>query len=95
MGDVQKYFYLVALIGLPLLVFIIYWSLLKGLSVMEIRQCLPYMEGDQPYSMNPLTAISIFSQMTLHYHHIQLDKFHFCRDHQCQRALLPLSAGRK
>ena len=59
-------FYTVAFIGLPLLVFIIYWSLLKGLSVMEIRQCLPYMEGDQPYAMSPWVAISNFLQATLH-----------------------------
>jgi hypothetical protein len=60
----KKMFYSLALIGLPLLVFIIYYSLLKGLSVMEIRQCLPYMEGDQPYSMSPWTAISNFMQIT-------------------------------
>ncbi len=59
------YFYIVALIGLPLLVFIIYWSLLKGLSVTEMRQCLPYMEGDQPYTMSPWAAISNFLQITL------------------------------
>ena len=33
---------------------------------MEIRQCLPYMEGDQPYSMSPWVAISNFLQITLH-----------------------------
>ncbi len=59
-------FYIVALIGLPLLVFIIYWSLLKGLSIAEIRQCLPYMEGDQPYTMSPWLAISNFWRITLH-----------------------------
>ena len=62
----RPYFYGVALIGLPLLVFIIYWSLLKGLSVMEIRQCLPYMEGDQPYVMSPWLAIYNFLVNTLH-----------------------------
>jgi len=60
------YFYTVALIGIPLLTFIIYWSLLRGLSVTEIRQCLPYMEGDQPYTMSPFLAVRIFCQMTLH-----------------------------
>jgi len=59
------YFYAVGLIGLPLVVFIIYYALLKGLSVTEIRQCLPYMEGDQPYTMNPLIAIVIFLGSTL------------------------------
>jgi hypothetical protein len=61
----KKSFYTVAFIGLPLLVFIIYWSLLKGLSVTEMRQCLPYMEGDQPYAMSPWVAISNFLQITL------------------------------
>jgi len=65
-GRCSLFFYFTALIGIPLLIFLIYWSLLKGLSVMEIRQCLPYMEGDQPYAMNPLVAISIFLQNTLH-----------------------------
>jgi hypothetical protein len=60
----KKSFYTVAFIGLPLLVFIIYWSLLKGLSIIEIRQCLPYMEGDQPYSMSPWLAISNFLHIT-------------------------------
>jgi hypothetical protein len=58
------HYYIVALAGIPLLTFIIYWSLLKGLSIMEMRQCLPYMEGDQPYTMSPFLAVSIFLQMT-------------------------------
>ena len=61
----NRYFYTAAFIGLPLLVFIIYWSLLKGLSVAEMRQCLPYMEGDQPYAMGPWVTISNFLQTTL------------------------------
>ncbi len=60
------FFYAVALIGVPLLVFIIYWSLLKGLTSMEIRQCLPYKEGDQPYTMDPWVAILNFAQMAFH-----------------------------
>jgi hypothetical protein len=60
------YFYIVALVGIPLVTFIIYWSLLRGLSIMEMRQCLPYMEGDQPYTMSPVLAISNFWQVTYH-----------------------------
>jgi hypothetical protein len=60
----KKYFYAAAFIGLPLLVFIIYWSLLHGLTAMEIRQCLPYKEGDQPYDMSPLAAIGTFLKVT-------------------------------
>ena len=62
----KKLFFALAFTGLPLLVFIIYWFILKGLSIPEIRQCLPYMEGDQPYSMAPLQAIMIFLQNTFH-----------------------------
>jgi hypothetical protein len=62
----KKYFYAAALIALPLTVFMIYWSLLKGLSVMEIRQCLPYKEGDQPFSTTPWTAIWVMVQSTWH-----------------------------
>jgi hypothetical protein len=58
------YFYIVALIGLPLLLLIIYWFFLKGLSVAEIRQCLPYKEGDQPFNAGPYVAVSNFVQMT-------------------------------
>ena len=65
-NDPKKLFYTVACIGLPLVVFIIYYSLLHGLSAMEIRQCLPYKEGDQPYAISPLTAIGNFAQTILH-----------------------------
>ena len=58
----KKLFYTVAFIGLPLLLFYIYWSLLKSLSILEIRQCLPYMEGDQPYTSSLWGAISTFFQ---------------------------------
>lgn len=58
-------FYATALLGLPLVVFLIYWSLLHGLTAMEIRQCLPYKEGDQPYDTNPWVAIASFLKITL------------------------------
>jgi len=66
LNTTKKTFYTVAFIGIPILLFIIYWSLLKGLSIMEIRQCLPYKEGDQPYAMNPWLAIKNFAQITFH-----------------------------
>jgi hypothetical protein len=62
----KKLFYAAAFIGLPIVIFMIYWSLLKGLTVMEIRQCLPYMEGDQPYAMSPWVAIGLFVKSTWH-----------------------------
>jgi len=62
----KKKFYAALLIGLPVLTFLIYWSLLHGLSVMEIRQCLPYKEGDQPYTISPWVAIRAFLITTWH-----------------------------
>jgi len=62
----KKLFYATALIVIPLVAFLIYWSLLKGLSAMEIRQCLPYKEGDQPYEMSVWVAIGNFLQITWH-----------------------------
>jgi len=59
----KKIFYAFAFLGLPLLLFYIYWSLLKGLSLTEIRQCLPYMEGDQPYTSSLWGAINVFFHM--------------------------------
>jgi hypothetical protein len=61
----KKLFYTTAFIVIPFLTFIIYWSLLKGLSVMEIRQCLPYMEGDQPYTISPWVAIVNYLLITV------------------------------
>ena len=62
----KKFFYTIALIGMPFLLFMIYWSLLHGLSEMEIRECLPYKEGDQPYSMSPWLAMGAFLKITWH-----------------------------
>ena len=62
----KKLLFTAALLGIPLLVYIIYWSLLKGLSVMEIRECLPYMEGDQPYSISPWVAVINFLLIIYH-----------------------------
>jgi hypothetical protein len=63
-SGVCPYFYITAFLGLPMVVFIIYWSMLHGLSAMEIRQCLPYKEGDQPYTISPWVAIANFLQNT-------------------------------
>lgn len=40
-----------------ILVGIVYYSLLQGLSLYEIRRCLPYMRGDQPYEASFLSVI--------------------------------------
>ncbi|MDE2223357.1 MAG: hypothetical protein KGK03_09865 [Candidatus Omnitrophica bacterium] len=60
----KKYFFLAALAGIPLASFIIYWCLLHGLTIHEIRQCLPYKEGDQPYDTTPWHAIKVFCRST-------------------------------
>ena len=63
-------FYAAALGGLPLLLLAIYYSLLRGLSLTEMRQCLPYfdplMESGRASAPTPLMAIGIFLQMTWH-----------------------------
>jgi len=55
----RKFFYFLALVVLPLLVFSIYFLLLHKLPIYAIRQCLPYLEGDHPY--NSSIAASLFS----------------------------------
>ena len=62
----KKIFYASAFIGLPLILFIIYGSLLKGLSFTEILQCLPYMPGYDPSHTDPLAAIMNFLITTIH-----------------------------
>ncbi len=42
---------------LPLLIFIIYFLLLYQLPAYEIRQCMPYLSGDQPYHSTPQQAL--------------------------------------
>ena len=62
---------------------------------MEIRQCLPYMEGDQPYSISPWVAIINFLQMTYRTCNIQLVEFSFCRHYQCQLLCAAYTSLRK
>ncbi len=42
----------------------IYIWCVRGLSIMEIRQCFPYVKGDQPYSVTPWQALSMFADFT-------------------------------
>ncbi|MDE2009912.1 MAG: hypothetical protein KGJ09_07535 [Candidatus Omnitrophica bacterium] len=62
----KKSFYAAAVIGIPLVNFLIYWSLLHGLTIREIRQCLPYLPGDHPYNTTPWTAVCFFCTNTWH-----------------------------
>lgn len=57
----RKKFYLLGIVILPLLVFAVYLSLVQGLSLAEIRQCFPYLQGDQPYHATPGQCFLIWS----------------------------------
>lgn len=56
----KKWFFLAALIGVPLLVVIVHWYLFKGLPVYVIRQCYPFLEGDQPYHSSVINSVKAF-----------------------------------
>lgn len=57
MGRTKALFYVTAAIFLPLLTCAIYGWFLQGLSIVEIRQCLPYLSDDEPHVMNPFVAL--------------------------------------
>ncbi len=59
----KKILYALTLIGVPSLLIGIYWLLLNGLTLPEARQCLPYMNGDQPYEISPFVALKNFFQI--------------------------------
>ncbi len=61
----KKYFYILAL-GTLVAVFLIYGFLVKGLTSYEIRQCFPYMKGDQPFETSIGKAIQFLGTLTLH-----------------------------
>jgi hypothetical protein len=56
----KKLFYRMMLIYLPLLTAAIYFSLLNGLNIYEIRQCMPYANDDHPYNSLPWVVIAQF-----------------------------------
>ena len=60
----KKIFYVSLILGLPLLLYAIYASMLHGLTLMEIRQCLPYWGDDQPYNTSPWIALQSFAAIT-------------------------------
>jgi len=60
-----KPFYITAMVGIPLIVFAIYAYLLQGLSIAEIRQCLPYLAEDHPYNAPPIVALRNLLDITL------------------------------
>ncbi len=60
----KKYVYLVAL-GMPIVILMIYAFLSRGLTVYEIRQCFPYIKGDQPFESPIWESVKFFGQFTL------------------------------
>jgi hypothetical protein len=56
-----KKFLISAFLILPLTVGVIYYFLLNGLMVNEIRQCFPYLGGDQPHHATPTQALSMLA----------------------------------
>lgn len=62
----RKLFYTSALMLIPLLWWGAYSWFLRGLSITEIRQCLPYLGGDEPYNtVGPLQTLPILAQNIL------------------------------
>ncbi len=53
----RQIFYVVALGILPLIVFVVYWSLLNGLPGYVIHQCMPYFGNDQPYHASAMRSV--------------------------------------
>jgi hypothetical protein len=56
----KKFFYRTTLLYLPLLTAVIYIYLLRGLTIYEIRQCMPYASADHPYNSLPWLVIAQF-----------------------------------
>ncbi len=56
----KKIFYILAFAFVPFMLFMSYAHFLHTLSMMEIRQCLPYWGDDQPYNTSPLLALINF-----------------------------------
>ncbi len=66
-GIQEKIAYTLSFIALPLLWFAIYSFFLQGLTIHEIRQCLPYLGGDEPYnSVGPLQTIPQWAAIIVH-----------------------------
>ena len=56
----KKKFYWIAALLIPLVLAMIYWTLLGNLPFYAIRQCMPYFGDDQPYHASPLLVIPYF-----------------------------------
>ncbi len=61
----QTLFYATAFGIIPVLTVAVYAWFLNGLTLMEIRQCLPYWSNDEPHVVNPFTALKNLGQFVL------------------------------
>ncbi len=68
----KQIFTLFTLIGLPIITLLLYTYLLRGMTLYEIRQCLPYSNADQPYNTYPWLALAGF--ITKSIQHLFTDK---------------------
>ncbi len=53
----KTFFYAFSALMLPLIIAGVYWIFLHGLSWLEIRQCMPYSNADQPMNTLPWIAL--------------------------------------
>jgi hypothetical protein len=60
----KKIFYAVGILVPPLLITAVYWLFLQGLTLYEIRQCLPYLGADHPNNTTLSNAIAILARTT-------------------------------
>ncbi|MDA2934774.1 hypothetical protein MYX82_10595, partial [Acidobacteria bacterium AH-259-D05] len=63
----KKLFYILAIFALPLLIIGIYWLIIRGLPIYEIRQVFPYLEADHPYNVSLWNALQQFAQKQWEY----------------------------
>ncbi len=61
----KKLFYLFSVLIFPLSVFCVYLFFLRGLPIYAIRQCLPYLSTDHPYSTSIWISLQNLYHMTV------------------------------
>ena len=62
--NTKTVFYVLAVLEIPLLTLGIYGLTLRGLTLYEIRQCLPYLDADHPYNRSLGNTLRIFTERT-------------------------------
>jgi hypothetical protein len=59
----KKIFYFLSCMIAPFLVLLTYAALLQGLTIAEIRQCLPYMREDHPYNTSMFQSLKFYLEI--------------------------------